>query len=108
MAQRVQTLFVSDLSDDDHSESGETVRFAYKGVKYEIDLSPDEVAGFDKAITRYIEHGRKIGGRRRSGSKLSASKDLNKIREWAKANGRQVSERGRIAQSAKDAYYAAN
>ncbi len=109
MAQRVQMLFVSDLSGDDLGESGETVKFGYKGAEYEIDLSEKEVAGFDKAIALYIEHSRKIGGRRQSGSQSSASKeDLNKIRGWAKANDHQVSERGRIAQTVKDAYYAAN
>ncbi|MCE0488274.1 histone-like nucleoid-structuring protein Lsr2 [Ornithinimicrobium sediminis] len=109
MAQRVQTLFVSDLSGDDLGESGQTVRFGYKGVEYEIDLSENEIADFDKAIGMYIEHGRKVGGRRQAGQKSSASKeDLSKIRQWAKANGHQVSERGRIAQAVKDAYYAAN
>ena len=109
MAQRVQMLFVSDLSGEDLGENGETVKFGYKGVEYEIDLAAQEEAGFDKAVGRYIEHGRKVGGRRQSGFRSTTSKeDLGRVREWARANGHQVSGRGRIAQAIKDAYYPAN
>ena len=40
---------------------------------------------------------------------LGASKDqLAKIRQWARANGHQVSDRGRISAAVPEAYHAAN
>lgn len=113
MAQRIQTLFVSDLSGEDLGKDGETVSFTIKGVEYEIDLSSQEAAGFDKAVAMYIEHGRRVGGRRQSSpsSRTTNSgdkEDLNAIREWARANGHQVSDRGRISKTVKDAYNAAH
>ena len=38
----------------------------------------------------------------------STDPDTAKIRAWAKDNGHPVSDRGRIHQSVKDAYYAAH
>jgi hypothetical protein len=36
------------------------------------------------------------------------SNQLAKIREWARANGHQVSDRGRISIAVQEAYHAAN
>lgn len=111
MAQRIQTLIVSDLSGDDLGEAGQTVRFGYQGVDYEIDLSAKEVAGFDKAIAMYVEHARRVGGRRQSGtskSNGSGKSELDAIRKWARDAGHQVSDRGRISQKVKDAYSASH
>lgn len=108
MAQRVQTLFVSDLSGDDLGQDGQTVKFSYRGTDYEIDLSQKEAAGFDKSIAMYLEHARKVGGSRRSGQGPSraAKGELEKIRSWARENGHQVSDRGRVSKKVQDAYYA--
>nr|WP_277551869.1 histone-like nucleoid-structuring protein Lsr2 [Kocuria oceani] len=46
-----------------------------------------------------------------SGSRERASgsnPDTAKIRAWAKENGHEVSDRGRIHQTVKNAYYAAH
>ncbi|WP_414648561.1 Lsr2 family DNA-binding protein [Curtobacterium sp. CFBP9011] len=38
----------------------------------------------------------------------TAFEELGKIREWAAANGHEVSSRGRISQAVRDAYDAAH
>ena len=63
MAQRVQTLIVSDLSGEELGGGGETITFTYRGVDYEIDVSPEESAEFDGVMAKYIQHGRRVGGR---------------------------------------------
>lgn len=112
MAQKVLTILVSDITGKEIAEGdGETVAFTLDGQSYELDLTNKEADKFRGLFQDYIAVARKSGGRRtaRSASKSSGSKeDLAAIREWAKANGHEVSERGRIAQSVKDAYYAAN
>ncbi len=66
MAQRVLTLLVSDLSGEELGGGGETVTFTYRGVDYEIDVSPDESAEFDQVMAKYVQHGRRVGGRRQT------------------------------------------
>ncbi|GAA1169759.1 Lsr2 family protein [Ornithinimicrobium humiphilum] len=112
MAQKVQTILVSDLSGKDLGEDGQTVKFGFLGADYEIDLSQQEADEFANVLEKYTDAARRVGGRRQSGgSRGSAPTDreqLRKMREWAKENGYKVSSRGRIAQEIQDAYHAAN
>ena len=111
MAQRVNVVLVDDIDD---TEAAETVSFALDGVDYEIDLSEDHAKELRDALGIYIGHGRRTGGRRKSGRKGSspaASDDAVSaadIRAWARANGWEVPERGRVSAEVREAYAAAN
>ncbi len=98
MAQQVQTLFVDDI---DGSAADGTIRFALDGTDYEIDLNSDHAQALRDALARYVSAARKIGGgaRRpmRSGRKAPANGvNTTEIREWAKAQGIEVKDRGRV------------
>lgn len=115
MAQRVITQLISDLSGDEVVDGkGETVEFAYRGTRYTIDLTDKEAAGFDRAMAMYIEHATQVGGARKSAvssPRSSAGRsrgELQNIRAWARDNGYEVSERGRIKADVVAAYHAAN
>lgn len=112
MAQRVITQLISDLSGDEIAQGkGETVEFSYRGTSYKIDLTDKEAAGFDKAIAMYLEHASKVGGRRTRSASTGASKsDYNAkdVRAWAKSQGIEVPERGRIPGDVVEQYRAAN
>jgi hypothetical protein len=100
------------LSDDiDGGEAVEQLTFALRGVEYEIDLSAKNVAALERVLAKYIAAGRKAkrgrGPARRSGPS-SAKEDLAGIREWARANGMQVSNRGRISAEVRAAFDAAD
>ena len=94
---------------------GETVLFSLDGIAYEIDLSAENAAALRDALSAYTSAGRRVssgrsaaptsaaGGRRRTGQR-----DLSVVREWAKANGFKVSERGRVPASILEAYDAAH
>lgn len=113
MAQRVQVILVDDMTG---GEASETVEFALDGVSYEIDLSDENAAKLRDDLAPWIGMARRSGGRRqtrrRGGSSSSSSparrEELSKIREWAREQGHQVSDRGRVAQEIKDAYYSAH
>ena len=112
MAQRVVTMFVSDLSGDEMDPgSGETITFGYRGVDYTIDLTGKEAKGFDKSIAMYLEHATRVGGKAKRSAPVATSgrskEELSNIRAWARANGHQVSERGRIKAEIFQAYQAA-
>ena len=115
MARRIVHQLVDDL-DDSVLEvgEGETVLFSLDGIAYEIDLSDANAAALRDAMAPYVSAARRISSSR-SGAptkprarSTSSSRDLTAIREWAKANGHQVSERGRVAASIIDAYDAAH
>lgn len=107
MAQRVQVILEDDI---DGGDATETVTFGLDGVTYEIDLNDKNAAALRDALAGYVGAGRRVAGRRRSGSSSSRSNsgELSKIREWARANGFEVSDRGRISQKVRDAYAKAN
>lgn len=112
MAQKVTTHLVDDLTGDTIEEGGKTVQFSFDGNHYEIDLSDDNADALREAFADYVAAARKVTGRNNRGSVGSKPRsnpdELAKIREWAAANGHEVSSRGRISQSVKEAYDAAH
>lgn len=104
MAQKIQVMLVDDI---DGSTADETVNFALDGAKYEIDLTTAHAAQLRAALAPWIRAGRKTSTRS-TGRGRSSSGDVAKIRAWAKSHGYEVSERGRIPASIRDAYNAAH
>jgi hypothetical protein len=118
MAQRVNVVLVDDI---DGNDAVETVTFALDGVEYEIDLSEENANKLRESLGLYVGHGRRTGGRRRSsgtqsepkasrsrGSASSEGPSASEIREWARANGHTVPDRGRVSTEVREAYAAAH
>lgn len=105
MAQKVTVLLVDDL---DGGQADETVSFSLDGVSYEIDLSTKNAATFREGLAQYVGTARRVGGRvsaRGAGRRRTGGDNRTaQIREWARANGHKVSERGRIPASIVEAY----
>ena len=98
MAQKVQTLFIDDL---DGSEADGTVRIGLDGTDYEIDLNAEHTRQLRGALARYISAARRAGGSIRSPARSArkapkAGPDSTEVREWAKAQGIEVKDRGWI------------
>jgi hypothetical protein len=108
VAQRVQILLEDDL---DGGKADETVTFGLDGSTYEVDLSSSNAKKLREALAPYVGVGRKVtargrragGGRSRKG--VSSASD---IRAWARENGYEVSDRGRVPAEVRAAYEAAN
>jgi len=113
MVQKVQLLLVDDI---DGGTADETVTFSLDGVSYEIDLTKDHAAQLRDAVSTWVANARKVTGRSAgraprgvaSPRRSTGASDATAIREWARANGRTVSERGRISADVKAAYEAAH
>lgn len=107
MAQKVNIVLVDDL---DGTEATETVTFGLDGTTYEIDLNDANAAALREAMSGYVGHARKVtgGGRRSRKAAGSSSSNTKDVREWAKAQGMDVSERGRISADVQQAYDAAH
>src|SRR5689334_15037984 len=98
VAQKIQTLFIDDL---DGSAAEGTVRFGLDGVEYEIDLSAEHSRELRDALARDVGAARRVGGNAkrpsRGGRRGSAGgPNPTEVREWAKEQGIEVKDRGRV------------
>jgi hypothetical protein len=107
MAQKVQVILVDDL---DGGEAEESVSFSLDGVSYEIDLSSPNAEALREAIAPWVGHARRVSGRAGRGRgpgrprAAAAKTDLADVRAWARENGYQVSDRGRVSAEVMTAY----
>jgi hypothetical protein len=115
MARRIVHQLVDDI-DGTVLEigEGETVLFSLDGVAYEIDLTDANATALRDALAPYVAAARSISSSRGASSepsrkrRRSGQQDYSAIRAWAKDNGYQVSERGRVPASVVEAYDAAH
>ena len=125
MAQKVQILLVDDI---DQGEAAETISFSLDGVAYEIDLSAEHAGALRDAFAPWVGHARKVAGGRSGGGNrkaaaapkqraagqsapaapAAAGPDTGAIRAWARENGYNPSDRGRISADIVKAYEAAH
>jgi hypothetical protein len=105
MAQKIQTLFIDDL---DGGEAAGTVRFSLDGTEYEIDLSNEHTDALHTALAKYAEHARKIGGasrrQARGGHRAADAINTAKVREWAREQGIDIKNRGRVPANVVEQY----
>src|SRR3954449_10303067 len=117
MARKVQVILSDDL--DDSIPADETVTFALDGTSYEIDLSEKNATEMRDLLGKYVSAARKVssrsgrasgGGRSRAtgGGGRMDREQAGAIRDWARKNGHEVSDRGRIPASVVEAYEAAH
>ena len=107
MAQKVTVALEDDLTG---GPAEQTVRFAFDGTDYEIDLNAKNSAALSRQLAPYLEHARRTGRAqpRRDGGRASTGRQRSgDIRAWAKQHGLAVSERGRIPASVAEQYHAA-
>lgn len=119
MAKRVVEHLTSDLSGEEipADSAGGTVQFGVSGVEYVIDLTEAELQEFNDALAPYVDVAQRLTNRgaRVSRTKLSSApagkrskEQLAAIRAWAKQNGHEVSERGRLPQTVLSAFDSAH
>lgn len=115
MARRIVHQLVDDIDGTllDVGE-GETVLFSLDGIAYEIDLSEANARALRDALSTYVDAARSVSTSRgaaparRSGRAAGPQRDLADVRAWARSNGHQISERGRVPASILEAYDAAH
>lgn len=106
MAQQTVIHLVDDI---DGEPAEETVSFSMDGVSYEIDLTQGNAAKLRAGFEPFVRAARRTGGRRVVRSVDSDRREaLAQVRQWARAKGYTVSDRGRIATEIQRAYDAAH
>jgi nucleoid-associated protein Lsr2 len=116
MAQKVIVELVDDL-DGTGSDDISTVTFGLDGAEYEIDLNEDNANRLRESLTDFVAAARRTGGRLKRGSALAKAADrptpadreqTRAIRDWARQNGYELADRGRIPSSVIEAFEGAN
>ena len=103
MATKTTTHLIDDL---DGTDADSTLKFSLEGINYEIDLSKANAGHLREILKPYVKAGRMVAGRGGSTPRKADKDTLDAIRAWAKENGHEVSDRGRIPRAVVDAYNA--
>ncbi|MDM4721862.1 Lsr2 family protein [Micromonospora sp. WMMA1363] len=113
MARQTITQLIDDL---DGGDADQSIEFSLDGRAYTIDLSDENATTLRQALSPFVAAGQRVGRasghngitRAVRGATASAQRSTRarnqEIREWASANGYDVSERGRIPVEVVEAY----
>jgi hypothetical protein len=116
MAERIVRQLIDDIDGTEIADGGgEQIEFSVRGAEYQIDLSSANAAKFEKALKPYMDAASKVRGSgkarrstRSGGNGKGSAQQLAVIREWARKNGHEVANRGRIKAEIVDAFEAAH
>ena len=114
MARREITQYFDDLDNAPLSDSEvNIIRFSIDGAHYVLDLSEENAAAFRAALDPWIAAAQvapstqKAPARQSNASTAAKRERSRAIREWARANGHDVSDRGKISATILEAYESA-
>lgn len=110
MATRTVTTLVDDI--DGSTEDVVTCAFGLGDSHFEIDLNPDHREELESALGKFVAAARLVRGEKPAKQRRSVDRtdrdESHAVRMWAKENGFDVSERGRISKAVIEAYQAAH
>lgn len=100
-----QKIVVSEVDDIDGSEAAEKVQFSLDNTDYEIDLSKGHADEMRAEMAAYIEKARKLPkGAKARRVRRKARPDLPDIRDYARARGYDIKDRGRVPERIEEEY----
>ncbi|AZG48044.1 histone-like nucleoid-structuring protein Lsr2 [Gordonia insulae] len=88
------------------------VDWSWRGVDYQFDTSTANLQRIESGrvpVSTLLTRSRRKGGRRQATTRRARSTagvDTKQVREWARENGHDVSDRGRLPDHVVDAYLA--
>ncbi|MFE4869491.1 Lsr2 family protein [Streptomyces sp. NPDC056682] len=109
MAQKVITTYVDDLTGEESAEIS-THSILVDGAGVEIDLTDENYEKLLEILNPYLhaKGARRIrggvAGKQQSRKASSNNGDTAAIRAWAKDNGYEVNDRGRVPATVREAY----
>lgn len=95
MARRTHVEMTDDI---DGSDATTTITLGLDGALWELDLSDYNVLELQHTLAPWIAAARRTRGTapRRKGAGRHSREQLDAMRSWARSNGYEVSDRGRI------------
>lgn len=105
MARKTDSYLVDDL---DGSKPAKTVKFGLHGADYEVDLAEHHAKELESDLARFIQVARRVGRSGRTSRRTVARHAyLQAAREWLRANGHNIGDRGRIPKELLELFEAA-
>ena len=101
MAKQTIVQLIDDL---DGSKAHETITYSIDGLTYEIDLNKKNAAKFRGLFKDYIAVSAKVPKSGKRPTKTVAGPSARELREWARSNGFEVPDRGRIPTEVREAW----
>lgn len=127
MASRTVVVINDDLDGSVITDDARVVNFSVNGVMYRLDLSAANADKFEKDLKRYIDKAQRVGkistptakdasnvvtslkGRRSGTNPGKVDKEqATAIRDWARKQGKAISDRGKIPDAIKAEYETAH
>jgi hypothetical protein len=110
VARKIAVELVDDV--DGHSPAEETVGFGIDGTSYEIDLTSERAAELRASLHQWARYARRAAASRTkhpgAHNDKAGRQRLAAIRQWARAHGHDIGNRGRIPRALIDSYTAAH
>jgi hypothetical protein len=110
MAQKTIVQLFDDL-DGSTGDDIRVVEFSLDGVSYEIDLNDANAAQLRDGLAEFVGAARRSGGRlkrvahpAKPAGDARSKEQTRAMREWARKNGHDISERGRIPSAVVEAF----
>lgn len=106
MAKRAVIFYVDDftgrdIADGDHHH----VEFSWEGRKYEMDASGETYNLIAAALRPFIETAEEVGRPKRTYKSVRRDPaQVKAMREWARNQGYEISDKGRIPAEIENAY----
>lgn len=113
MAEKIVRQLIDDIDGSEIPDGGgERVQFSLRGVDYRIDLTSANASKLEKSLKPYVEAATRVRvaakSRRAKATGKSSPEQLAAIRAWARKNGHDVADRGRIKAEIVEAFDAAH
>lgn len=93
-------MFIDDMTGEEITDVRH-VEFAFRGVEYQLDLSPESFVEMQEVFAPWVESATRVP---RPARRSAPRRDLDEVRVWARKNGFEVSDRGRVPKRVLDAY----
>ena len=109
IVQKPVVKIFDDYSGDELPETTKPVRYEFNGRAYHLYLSDKSKRAIDEFIGKLTDGADEIvTGSRRKAPPIKAGYTLDDLRAWARANGHDVSDNRRAANSVIDAFNASH
>jgi hypothetical protein len=110
------TITKTSLLDDIDGSTDDVVTFAFGlgDSQFEIDLNLAHREEMESVLAKFVDSARQVSGGKRARRQAKPARTVvdrdrtHEIRQWAKDQGLNVSERGRISKEVQEAFEAAH
>jgi hypothetical protein len=100
----IRTILIDDMSGEEEATVSTRRFFSLTGAPLDIDLSDDNYEVLAQFLDDYISKARPVKAEQEAKKRA----DLANVRIWAKKNGFEVAEKGRVSTEVLAKYDAAN